>query len=70
MAETKVKSQVNGEMSEVNEWGENVEERFLAKYCNLINNPSFSKKLAEHSKPVYRESWFNENPFKYQKGEN
>ena len=32
MAETKVKSQVNGEMSEVNEWGENVEERFLVKY--------------------------------------
>jgi hypothetical protein len=32
MAEKKVKGQVNGGVSEVNEWGENVEERFLAKY--------------------------------------
>ena len=32
MAETKVKGQANGRMSEVNEWGENMQERFLAKY--------------------------------------
>lgn len=43
---------------------------FGSRILNLINNPSFSKKLAEHSKPVYRESWFNENPFKYHKEEN
>lgn len=43
---------------------------FGSRILNLLNNPSFSKKLAEHSKPVYRESWFNENPFKYHKGEN
>ncbi len=41
---------------------------FGSRILNLINNPSFSKKLAEHSKPIYRESWFNENPFKYHKG--
>jgi nitrogenase molybdenum-iron protein alpha chain len=43
---------------------------FGNRILNLLNNPSFSKRLAEHSKPVYRENWFNENPFKYQKGEN
>lgn len=42
---------------------------FGSRILNLLNNPSFSKNLAEHSKPIYRESWLSENPFKYQKGE-
>ena len=42
---------------------------FGSRVLNLINNPSFSKKLSQHSKPVYRESWFKENPFKYHKEE-
>lgn len=40
---------------------------FGSRILNLLNNPSFSKRLAEHAKPVYRESWFDENPFKYHK---
>jgi len=42
---------------------------FGSRLLNLINNPSFNKRLAEHSKPIYRESWLKENPFKYHKGE-
>lgn len=42
---------------------------FGSRILNLINNPSFSKKLSQHKKPLYRENWFNENPFKYQKEE-
>lgn len=42
---------------------------FGSRILNLLNNPSFSKKLSKHQKPVYRESWFSENPFKYQKEE-
>lgn len=42
---------------------------FGNRILNLLNNPSFSKKLGQHVKPVYRESWFNENPFKYQREE-
>jgi len=41
---------------------------FGGKLLNSLNNPAFSKKLAEHSKSVYRDSWLNENPFKYHKG--
>ena len=42
---------------------------FGSRILNLVNNPSFSKKLSRHSKKVYRDSWFNENPFKYHKAE-
>lgn len=42
---------------------------FGNRILNLVNNPSFSKKLSQHSKQVYRESWFSENPFKYHKEE-
>ena len=42
---------------------------FGSRLLNLINNPSFNKRLAEHSKPIYREAWLKENPFKYHKGE-
>jgi nitrogenase molybdenum-iron protein alpha chain len=42
---------------------------FGSRLLNLINNTSFSKRLAEHSKPIYRETWLNENPFKYHKEE-
>lgn len=42
---------------------------FGSRILNLVNNPSFSKKLAQHSKPVYRENWLNENAFKYHKEE-
>lgn len=42
---------------------------FGSRILNLVNNPSFSKKLSQHSKPIYRESWFRENPFKYHKEE-
>ena len=42
---------------------------FGSRILNLVNNPSFSKKLSRHSKKVYRDSWFNENPFKYHKEE-
>lgn len=42
---------------------------FGSRILNLLNNPSFSKRLAEHSKSIYRENWLNENPFKYQKEE-
>lgn len=41
---------------------------FGGRLLNALNNPAFSKKLAEHSKPIYRESWLSENPFKYHKG--
>lgn len=41
---------------------------FGNRILNLVNNPSFSKKLKQHSKPIYREDWLNENPFKYHKG--
>jgi nitrogenase molybdenum-iron protein alpha chain len=42
---------------------------FGNRILKLVDNPSFSKKLSQHSKPVYRDSWFNENPFKYHKTE-
>lgn len=41
---------------------------FGNRILNLINNPSFSNKINQHTKPVYRENWLNENPFKYHKG--
>jgi len=40
---------------------------FGNRTLNLIKNPSFSKKLSEHSKSPYFKTWFNENPFKYHK---
>lgn len=42
---------------------------FGNRILNLVNNPSFSEKISQHSRPIYRDEWFNENPFKYQKGE-
>lgn len=42
---------------------------FGSRILNLLNNPSFSKKLSQHKKPLYRDNWFKESPFKYQKEE-
>ena len=42
---------------------------FGNRILNLLHNPSFSKKLSQHSKPIYHESWLNEDPFKYHKGD-
>ncbi|MDP3441886.1 MAG: nitrogenase component 1, partial [Ignavibacteria bacterium] len=41
---------------------------FGSRILNLKNNSSFSKKLSKHAKPIYRENWLDENPFKYHKG--
>lgn len=42
---------------------------FGSRILNIVNNPSFSKKLSKHVKPLYRDSWYDSNPFKYQKEE-
>ena len=42
---------------------------FGSRILNLINNPAFSAKLSQHTKPIYRENWLDENPFKYHTSE-
>jgi nitrogenase molybdenum-iron protein alpha chain len=41
---------------------------FGNRILNLVNNSSFSQKISQHAKPIYRENWLNENPFKYHNG--
>jgi nitrogenase molybdenum-iron protein alpha chain len=41
---------------------------FGNRILNLVNNSSFSQKINQHAKPIYRENWLNENPFKYHNG--
>ncbi|MFL0195339.1 nitrogenase component 1 [Clostridium sp. WILCCON 0269] len=36
-----------------------------SKIADQIENPGFNKKLARHARLPYRESWYEENPFKY-----
>jgi len=35
------------------------------KIADQLENPGFNKKLAQHSKLPYKESWYEENAFKY-----
>lgn len=35
------------------------------KMADQLENPGFNKKLAEHIKLPYKDSWYNEDPFKY-----
>jgi nitrogenase molybdenum-iron protein alpha chain len=35
------------------------------KIADQIENPGFNKKLSKHARLPYRESWYEENPFKY-----
>jgi nitrogenase molybdenum-iron protein alpha chain len=35
------------------------------KMSDQLSNPGFNKKLAAHTKLPYRESWYEENAFKY-----
>ncbi|MCR5609284.1 MAG: nitrogen fixation protein NifE [Lachnospiraceae bacterium] len=35
------------------------------KIADQLENPGFNKKLAKHVKLPYKDSWYNENPFKY-----
>lgn len=35
------------------------------KIADQLSNPGFNKKLAAHVKLPYRDSWYEENPFKY-----
>ena len=35
------------------------------KIADQLENPGFNKKLAAHSKLPYKDSWYEENPFKY-----
>lgn len=39
------------------------------RLTNVIKNPNYYKKLAEHSQLPYKESWYSEDPFKYIKPE-
>jgi nitrogenase molybdenum-iron protein alpha chain len=41
---------------------------FGNRILNLVNNSSFSQKISQHAKPIYRENWLNEDPFKYHNG--
>lgn len=38
------------------------------KIADQIENPGFNIKLSKHARLPYRESWYNENPFKYIEG--
>ena len=35
------------------------------KICDQIENPSFNKKLAKYDKLPYKDTWYDEDPFKY-----
>lgn len=35
------------------------------KIADQIENPGFNKKLAQHTKLPYRETWYEDNPFKF-----
>jgi nitrogenase molybdenum-iron protein alpha chain len=35
------------------------------KIADQIENPGFNKKLAQHTKLPYRDSWYEDNPFKF-----
>lgn len=38
------------------------------KIADQVENPGFNVKLAKHARLPYRESWYEENPFKYIEG--
>ena len=40
------------------------------KIADQLQNPGFNVKLAQHVKLLYKNSWYQENAFKYIKGGN